>query len=101
MEYELAYTPGFDRDLTEALNYILDVLKNPQAAAALVDRLEAAVLEVQRFPYALRPYPDAKRRPLPYYRVSVGNYSAFYVVTGNTVEFRRFLYAASDLPSRL
>lgn len=100
-EYKLAYTPGFDRDLADALNYILDVLKNPAAARDLVDKLEAAVLSVQRFPFASAPYPTAKRRPLTYYRLLVGNYAAFYVVRGHTVEFRRFLYARSDLPSKL
>lgn len=101
MEYNLSYTPGFDRDLTSVLDYIMDALKNPAAARDLVDKLEAAVLTVQRFPFSSPPYPTSKRRPLPYYRVLVGNYAAFYVVHDNTVEFRRFLYARSDLPTRL
>ena len=101
MEYELAYTPGFDRDLTRALDHIVDVLKNPTAAAALLDEPEKAVLNVQRFPFASSPYPTLERRPLPYYRVLVGNYAAFYVVRDKTVEFRRFLYARADLPARL
>ena len=67
----------------------------------ILDKLEAAVLTVQRFPFSSPPYPTSKRRPLPYYRVLVGNYAAFYVVHDNTVEFRRFLYARSDLPTKL
>lgn len=101
MAYKLAYAPGFARDLDGALDHILTVLQNPIAARALVDKLERAVLTVQRFPLASPPYPSQKARPLPYYRVQVGNYAAFYVVRGDTVEFRRFLYARSDLPARL
>lgn len=35
--------------------------------------------------------------PLPYYWFGVGNYMVFYVVDGNAMEVRRFLYGARDL----
>ena len=101
MAYKLAYTPRFDRDLSEVLDYIAVKLQNPTAASAFLDELEKAVLSVLEFPLASTPYPSVKPRPLPYYRIQVKNYAAFYVVDRDTVEFRRLLYARSDLPNRL
>ena len=99
--YKIVYTPLFQRDLNEILDYISVQLKNPIAANDFLDALEKEILSVSLFPTAPAPYPTTKKRPLPYYPLAVRNYTAFYVVTGDTIEFRRLLYSRSDIPAQL
>ena len=42
-KYRLRYLPLFEQDLAQAVAYIADVLKNPDAARRLVDDVEAAI----------------------------------------------------------
>jgi len=79
-----------------AVNYIADVLKNKEAALRLIDDVEAAILERRNNPVAFEPYRSAKNRNYPYYRIYVKNYVVYYVVIGNVMEVRRFLYGARD-----
>ena len=41
--YTLEYLPLFDEELAEAVRYITDELRNPDAAMKLVDDAEAAI----------------------------------------------------------
>lgn len=43
-KYKLRYLPLFYEDLDEKVTYIVDELKNPQAANDLLDKVEAAIL---------------------------------------------------------
>ena len=43
--YRLQYLPLFWDDLEQAVFYVRDVLKNPDAAERLLDRTEEAILE--------------------------------------------------------
>ena len=95
--YKLRYLPLFERDLSEAAVYISDVLNNPQAAEKLVDEVERAILERQKMPLSFEPYRSAKPREHDYYRIYVGNYTVFYVVIGDVIEVRRFIYSARDI----
>ncbi len=101
MAYKLVYTPGFDRDLTEILDYMLLKLGNPVAADSFLRELEKAVQSVTEYPEATAPYPSKYPRPRPYFRLNVKNYAAFYVVYDNIVEFRRLLYGYADIPAAL
>lgn len=94
--YQLRYLPIFEQDLMSAVNYIADVLKNKGAALRLIDDVEAAILERLNNPVAFEPYRSAKNRNYPYYRIYVKNYVVYYVVIGNVMEVRRFLYGARD-----
>lgn len=98
--YELRYLPLFWEDLDEAVSYIADTLRNPQAAARLVDATEAAILEHARNPTMAATYRTTRKRPHPYFWFEVGNYMVFYVVIDHVMEVRRFLYNRRDL-SRL
>ena len=99
--YKIVYTPLFQRDLYEVLDYISGQLKNPIAANDFLDALEKEIISVSLFPTAPAPYPTTGKRPLPYYPLHVKNYTAFYVVTGDVIEFRRLLYSRSDLAAHL
>lgn len=99
--YHLRYLPVFSEDLNEAVRYISVQLHNPQAAQRLLDDTEKAILERLNAPRAYQPYPSVIQREHPYYRINIRNFSVFYVVIGNTMEVRRFLYNKRDLTNLL
>ena len=81
--------------------YVRDVLKNPAAAERLLDRTEAAILEYAKAPTMAQVYKTTRSRSRPYYWFAVGNYMVFYVVIGDVMEVRRFIYGARDLTKML
>ena len=99
-EYALRYLPQFYQDLKQHTDYIMNVLKNSQAAANLIDATEKAILERLSDPEAFERYHSRKERRYPYYRIYVGNYIVFYVVIQEgdrkVMEIRRFLYGKSN-----
>ncbi len=95
--YRLRYLPLFWSDLNSAVSYIADVLHNPEAAERLLDETEVAILERLAMPTAAPIYRATRGTETPYYWTSVGNYMIFYVVIGDVMEVRRFLYGARDL----
>ena len=100
-QYTLRYLPLFDKDLTEAVNYIAVTLQDPISAEQLVDEVEAAIEKRREMPKAFAPYPSEKPRKYPYYRISVKNYLVFYVVIGNVMEVRRFLHSRRNIDKLL
>ena len=95
-KYRLRYLPLFEQDLVQTVSYITNVLKNPDAAEKLVNDVETAIFERLNHPLAFEPYPSAKRRKYPYYRIYIRNYVVYYVVMEDVMEVRRFLYGARD-----
>ena len=58
--YRLEYLPLFWDDLNEAVSYIADVLKAPEAAERLIDATEAGILAHSRNPTLATTYKTAK-----------------------------------------
>ena len=100
-KYRLRILPLFERDLNETVDYITYKLQNPAAASDLVDVVEAAIHE--RLPEAetFAPYPSSRQRPYPYHYIPVKNFFVFYVVIGDVMEVRRFLYASRDIENHI
>ena len=94
-KYKLRYLPLFEQDLIQTISYITNVLKNTDAAEKLVNDVEDAIQERLEYPLAFEPFPS-KKRDYPYYRIYVRNYVIYYVVIGDVMEVRRFLYGARD-----
>ena len=94
--YTLEYLPLFDEELAEAVRYIADELRNPDAAMKLVADAEAAIQDRLFAPESFEPVPSMKEREHPYDRIPVGNYVVLYVVIGTVMEIRRFVYDPSD-----
>ena len=101
MDYRLKATNEFRADFDDATNYIANTLHNPIAAEALLDELVKNVKSVTVFPKASKAYASPPEVDADYYALQVKNYLAFYVVRGDVIEFRRFLYARADLRDRL
>ena len=97
MPYKLSYLPLFWDDLNEAVSYIARVLGNVRAAEDLIDKTEATILGRLEDPCGGAVYHGRKARSDQHYWIAVGNYMAFYVVKGEVMEVRRFLYGARDL----
>lgn len=94
--YKIRYLPLFQNDLLAAANYIDEVLQNPNAANRLIDAVEQAIEERSYCPLAFEPYPSSKKRKHPYYRIYIKSYTVYYVVIGDVMEIRRFLYSARE-----
>ncbi len=95
--FELRYLPLFWEDLFSAVSYIANVLNNEVAAKRLIDNTESNIKEHLENPTCALTYKSTKDRENTYYWFEVGNYMVFYVVIGNVMEVRRFLYGARDL----
>lgn len=96
-EYKLRYLPLFYNDLEQKVIYISETLKNPVAAAELIDAVEEAILNRLPVAESFEPYHSVRERKYPYYRIYVKNYIVFYVVIydegpDKIMEVRRFLY---------
>ncbi|WP_413854183.1 type II toxin-antitoxin system RelE/ParE family toxin [Candidatus Ruminimicrobium bovinum] len=95
--YNVIYLPLFEKDLSEAVDYISINLKSPQAALKLIDKVEKAIMKRLSAPKAFEPFISKKKRKEQYYRIYVNNFTIFYVVIGNTMEVRRFVYSRRHL----
>lgn len=96
-DYTLSYLPLFEQDLASVRDYIAITLQNPVAALRLVEDTEKAIAKRLRNPLGFTPYHSVRDRKQPYYRINIRNYSVFYVVLGNVMEVRRFVYAKRNL----
>lgn len=99
--YKLTFLPLFKEDLLETVDYITNTLQNPKAAHRLVDDIESAIDKRLESPLLFAPYQSPTIREHPYYRISVRNFSVFYVVLGDTMEVRRLLYSKRNIDALL
>ncbi|MCL1817222.1 MAG: type II toxin-antitoxin system RelE/ParE family toxin, partial [Clostridiales bacterium] len=72
---------------------------NPSAALRLVEDTERAIIKRLNNPLGFEPYNSAKDRKQLYYRINIRNFSVFYVVIGDVMEVRRFVYSKRNLSS--
>ena len=99
--YKLRFLPLFEEDLTGIVDYIAFRLKNPIAAEALVNDVQKAIQDRLSCAEAFEPYHSARDRQHPYYRISVRNYTIFYVVIDDVMEVRRIVYSRRDLRKQI
>jgi len=96
--YTLTYLPTFEQDVSEIRDYIATNLQNPSAALRLIEDVEKAIKKRLLNPLGFKPYHSKRSRKQPYYRINIRSYSVFYVVIGDVMEVRRFVYAKRNLP---
>lgn len=101
MSYRFEYKDSFWQDYYHAIEYIADALQNPIAAQELDNAFEREKRALLIFPKAAKPYATPPEVDADYYALQAKNYLAFYVVRGDVIEFRRFLYSRADLRDRL
>ena len=99
-EYSLRFLPLFENDLAKVRDYIAYTLKNPAAALSLIEETEIAIQKRLFNPLSFEPCHSVKGRKNMYYPIYIKNYTILYVVIGNVMEVRRFVYNKRNL-SRL
>ena len=95
--YTLSYLPTFEEDMATVRDYIAIDLANPIAALRLIEDTEIAIQKRLSNPEGFKPYKSKNDRKQSYYRINIRNYSVFYVVIGNIMEVRRFIYAKRNI----
>ena len=99
--YSLRYLPIFKQDLTNAINYIANTLQNQEAAAKLLDDIEAAILKRLNAPLSFQPFPSSKKLKHQYFRIYVHSFIVYYVVIDDVMEVRRLIYSKRNTDSIL
>ena len=99
--YKLRFLPLFEDDLYDIVDYISRRLRNPIAAADLVDLVQESIRDRLSSPEAFEPYPSTHEHEKPYYRIYVKNYTVFYVVIDDVMEIRRILYNKRNMPDNV
>ncbi len=105
-KYDLRYLPLFNDELTRDVSYIAFKLGNPDAANALLDLVETAILNrLEEGPESYEPVFSRKDRKYPYYRIYVKNYIIYYVVIEENgrkiMEVRRFFHTLEDRDNKI
>ena len=93
----MKYLPLFEKDIEKVRDYIANTLQNPVAAQQLINETENAIIKRLSNPASFAKYVSVKDRKQPYYTIRVKNYIVFYVVIGDVMEVRRFIYSGRDL----
>lgn len=94
--HKIVYLPLASADIIEAVDYIADRLDAPQAAADLLDELDATIQRVAEFPYAHELYRTTRPMRDEIRKVPVKGFVLYYAVFEDTVEVRRFLHGRRD-----
>ncbi|MBQ5951552.1 MAG: type II toxin-antitoxin system RelE/ParE family toxin [Lachnospiraceae bacterium] len=103
MHYEVSITEQAERDLQDIFDYIALELLSPDHAAGQLDRLEAAIENLEFFPerhrkFEFEPWRSRNLRVLP-----VDHYVVFYIPDHNelTVTVIRVIYGGRDINTQL
>lgn len=94
--HKVVYLPLAERDLMEALDYLVSKLDAPQAARDLLDELDHTVQQIAAFPYACALYRTERPMRDEIRMTPVRNYVLYYAVYPDRVEIRRFLHGRRD-----
>jgi len=95
--YTFRYLPTFEEDMASIRDNIAIDLANPTAALRLIEDTENVIQKRLSNPEGFKPYKSKRDRKQPYYRINIKNYSVFYLVIGNIMEVRRFIYAKRNI----
>ena len=99
--HKIVYLPVARNDLIDIVSYISEQLKAPQSAQNLLTEMSTSIQKLAKFPYSCRVYHSPQPLDDEFRLLVVKNYLVFYVVTQDTVEIRRVIYAKRNLSSIL
>ena len=95
--YQLKFLPLFEHDLNEITDYIVYRLRNPDAAAHLIDAVEKAINDRLPAAESFEPYRGIEESEHPYYWIEVNSFLVFYVVKDSVMEVRRIFYRKRNM----
>ena len=93
-QYEIRIFPTAKQDLLDVIDYLNTLSRD--SALKCYDRLVSEIASLSTMPERCPRPRDLALAAKGYRYLVVGNYLAFYVVAGNTVQIRRILYARRD-----
>ena len=92
--YKVKIFPSAQRDLQEIVDYLNTL--SADAALRTYDRIVSEIASLSTMPNRY-PHPrDLSLAAKGYRYLSVSNYLVFYIVSGDTVQIHRILYARRD-----
>lgn len=101
--YEVVVSPEAEADLDRIIRYIAADLRNPPAATALADKIEARLCELETMPGKFSFCKDAFLRAMGYRRAQGGNHQIIYRIdeTAKRVLIVHFYHTLQDYESNL
>jgi plasmid stabilization system protein ParE len=104
-KYKSEYLPLAHDDVHEILDYILNTLNAPMAAANFADELDEKVALLEAQPYIGATYKGNHKFDFDYRFVFVGNYTLYYVILEDKrpkrLEIHRIIYSARNMEEQL
>ena len=99
MAYKLEYTETFEKDLDSILDYMINKLFNPTAAATFYENVKSTFSHVVDFPEMFPLHPLKRLSDRGYHFCTVGNFLAFYTIDSERqiIYARAIVYGAMDL----
>ena len=92
-KYVIKYTDKFVKQFNNILKYFINKLQNEIAAENFYNEVIEKIEKRSENPEDFEEYKSSRKRKNTYYRISVKNYTIFYVLKDNTMEIRRILYS--------
>ncbi|GHV16829.1 addiction module toxin RelE [Spirochaetia bacterium] len=99
--YGLVYLPSAVSDLNSIVTYISNDLDAPRTAAKLRIEFDQKISDLAKNPLRHRIYKTQDTLEFEYRKLSVKNYSVFYVVKEDFVEIHRILYSRRNIGAAL
>lgn len=98
MDYNLKQTKIYESDVDESILYIVNTLKDKNAASSLLEELESCIKLITSFPYMCNEIDDNILKALQIRFVIVKKYLLFYKVDEDkkTIYLIRFLHSKMD-----
>lgn len=100
-QYTVEITEEALSDMQQIYNYIAYVLLAPENAMGQYNRIADEILKLNVFPERFRIMDSEPEHSKEIRRMSVDNFSVFYVIKKEKVIVTDVLYSASDIDNRL
>lgn len=100
-QYTVQITDKALVDMEEIYTYIAEQLLAPESAIGQYNRIAEAIQNLNVFPERVRIMESEPEHAMGLRRLSIDNFSVFYVIEDNRVVVTRVLYSASDISRRL
>ena len=94
--HKVIYLPIAEKDLLEALDYIVLTLEAPQAAESLLEEFDSTVQRIAQFPYAQELYRTNRPMRDEIRKIPIKGFVLYYAVFEDYIEIRRFLHGRRD-----
>jgi plasmid stabilization system protein ParE len=94
---KIRYLPIAQKDLQDIILYFLGNLKSPKAAMDFIETFDKCILGLKEYPYSCKLYQSHVPLEFEYRFLPLKNYLIFYIVTENTIEIHRIVYAKMNL----